>query len=209
MTPKGFAMLVVALVLYIVWLIIGFTVRMAVQRRRTGNDGVRGFGAAPGTVAWWASLLLAVSHSGGIAGPIAGLFGLPSLPFLAHPALHVIGFVLVGIGLVASVLAQLSMGESWRIGVGQGERTDLVTGGPFAHVRNPIFTAVAITAGGFTLVVGNIVSLVLLGTLILALELQVRIIEEPHLRCTHGEHYRSYAGATGRFLPRVGRLPQA
>ena len=33
------------------------------------------------------------------------------------------------------------MGRSWRIGVEEGERTDLVTGGPFAIVRNPIYAS--------------------------------------------------------------------
>jgi protein-S-isoprenylcysteine O-methyltransferase Ste14 len=202
-------MLILLLVLYVVWLALGFGVRMAVQRRRTGNDGVRGFGDRPGTVAWWASLLLAVSHSGGVAGPIAGLLGLPALPILDHPVTRAVGFALIAVGIVGSVLAQLSMGESWRIGVRPGEAGALVTGGPFAHVRNPIFTAVAVTAGGFALAVGNVVSVALFATLVIALEMQVRIIEEPHLRRAHGDRYGAYAGAVGRFFPRVGRLPQA
>ncbi len=34
------------------------------------------------------------------------------------------------------------MGASWRIGVNPDERTKLVTGGVFAHVRKPISTAI-------------------------------------------------------------------
>jgi protein-S-isoprenylcysteine O-methyltransferase Ste14 len=34
-------------------------------------------------------------------------------------------------------------GASWRIGVDPDERTTLVTSGPFAIARNPIFTAMA------------------------------------------------------------------
>ncbi len=197
-------MLVIALVLYVVWLALGFTVRMAVQRHQTGNDGVRGFGDAPGTAFWWASLLLAVAHSGGVAGPIAGLLGLPAL--WDAPAVHAAGFALVAVGMTASVVAQLSMGDSWRIGVRQTESTALVTGGPFGLVRNPIFTAVSVTAFGFLLVVGNVVSLALFVALIIALQLQVRLIEEPYLRRTHGDSYGAYAASVGRFVPGVGRL---
>jgi protein-S-isoprenylcysteine O-methyltransferase Ste14 len=42
--------------------------------------------------------------------------------------------------------------------------------------------------------------------LLAALEIQVRGVEEPYLLRTHGEAYRRYAAATGRFLPGIGRL---
>jgi protein-S-isoprenylcysteine O-methyltransferase Ste14 len=42
--------------------------------------------------------------------------------------------------------------------------------------------------------------------LVVALELQVRIVEEPYLRQAHGATYDDYARRVGRFLPGVGRL---
>jgi hypothetical protein len=45
-----------------------------------------------------------------------------------------------------TVIAQFAMAESWRIGVDPNERTPLVTTGAFAMVRNPIFTAMLVTA---------------------------------------------------------------
>jgi hypothetical protein len=36
--------------------------------------------------------------------------------------------------------------------------------------------------------------------------LDVRGVEEPHLRRQFGELYETYAAQTGRFLPRLGRL---
>ena len=42
--------------------------------------------------------------------------------------------------------------------------------------------------------------------LMLALELQTRLIEEPYLTRVHGEQYTVYAARVGRFLPGVGRL---
>lgn len=49
---------------------------------------------------------------------------------------------LAGVGL--AIAAQSTMGTSWRIGVDTGERTDLVTNGLFASIRNPIITALVI-----------------------------------------------------------------
>jgi protein-S-isoprenylcysteine O-methyltransferase Ste14 len=86
------------------------------------------------------------------------------------------------LGLAGTLYAQLAMGESWRIGVDEGERTALVTGGPFAIVRNPIFSAMIPTSVGLTLIVPNVVALAGLTALALALEVQVRLVEEPYLR---------------------------
>ncbi|TFV64494.1 isoprenylcysteine carboxylmethyltransferase family protein [Geodermatophilus sp. DF01-2] len=47
---------------------------------------------------------------------------------------------------------------------------------------------------------------VALACLILAIELQVRVIEELYLRRVHGADYVAYAARTGRFLPGFGRL---
>ena len=43
---------------------------------------------------------------------------------------------------------------------------------------------------------------------IVAFQVQVRLVEEPHLLRTHGEPYRAWASRVGRFVPRVGRLAE-
>jgi protein-S-isoprenylcysteine O-methyltransferase Ste14 len=124
-----------ALPLYIVWLFLGFALRASIQRRSTGDSGVRGFGGARGTTQWWASLLLAVSHVGGVAGPLAGVLGLPPIALLDQPWIRAVGVPLALFGLGLTVVAQLAMGEAWRIGVDGTERTPLATTGPFGLVR--------------------------------------------------------------------------
>jgi protein-S-isoprenylcysteine O-methyltransferase Ste14 len=52
--------------------------------------------------------------------------------------------------------------------------------------------------------VPNVVAVVLLAALAVALQLQVRLIEEPYLRRTHGEVYKAYAATVGRFVPGIG-----
>lgn len=106
---------------------------------------------------------------------------------------------------VGGLYAQLAMGNSWRIGVDHEVRTELVTGGPFAVVRNPIFSVMP-TALGLTLMVPSVLAIVGFLGLLLALELQVRVVEEPYLLKAHGERFADYAAYTGRFFPGVGRL---
>ena len=98
------------------------------------------------------------------------------------------------------------MGPSWRIGVDEAERTELVTMGPFAVVRNPIFAAMLPAVLGVALLVPNAVALAGFVALFVALELQVRLVEEPYLLRAHGDRYAEYAARTGRFVPGVGRL---
>ena len=86
------------------------------------------------------------------------------------------------------------------------ERTGLVTSGVFALVRNPIFTAMLITASGLAMTIPNPISIVGLAALIAAIEVQVRLVEEPYLLHTHGDRYRAYARSVGRFAPGIGRL---
>lgn len=93
-----------------------------------------------------------------------------------------------------------------RVGVQEGERTELVTGGPYAVVRNPFFAALLPAAVGFALLVPNVVALLALLALIVALELQTRVVEEPYLLRAHGATYADYAARVGRFAPAFGRL---
>lgn len=199
-------MAVIALALYATYFLLAVVLRTVIQVRRTGDAGFRLLAGRPGSEQWWAGVLFVAAIVTGVAAPIAGIVGLPPIAVLDHPAVAVTGAVLAVGGILATVAAQLAMGDSWRIGVGVAERTTLVTDGPFGSVRNPIFTAAAVTGLGLTLAVPNVVALVGLASLVLALQVQVRVIEEPHLVRTHGQAYVAYAAATGRFLPGVGTL---
>lgn len=78
--------------------------------------------------------------------------------------------------------------------------------GSFAVIRNPIFTFVIAAQAGAALLVPSVIALLGVAMLVAAVEIQVRLVEEPHLRRAHGAAYAAYARRVGRFLPRVGRL---
>lgn len=198
-------MAITALVLYIIWAILAFGWRTVVQYRRTGDTGLR-LHAKPNTAQWWAKLGFIVAIVLGFAAPIAAVAGLEDVSALDKNWLHVAGLVITVIGIVLTLVAQFAMGESWRIGVDSDERTALVTGGAFSLARNPIFAAMLVTALGLAMTIPNIVSIAGLVALTLALEVQVRLVEEPYLLFAQGDDYRAYARRVGRFVPRVGRI---
>jgi protein-S-isoprenylcysteine O-methyltransferase Ste14 len=148
---------------YVLAAVLVVGVRALIQLRRTGDTGVRpprNSGPAGGPVRWWASLYALAPLLVLAASPIADLAGMPLLPGLDSPALRLAGLVLAGIGIAAVFAAQVAMGRSWRIGVAETERTDLVTSGPFGLVRNPIFSAGLLATAGLVLAVPNALAVV-------------------------------------------------
>jgi len=73
-------------------------------------------------------------------------------------------------------------------------------------VRNPIFTFMMLAGAGFVLFRPSAAALAALASLVSAVELQVRHVEEPHLVQVHGRDYQAYCRRTGRFLPGLGRV---
>jgi protein-S-isoprenylcysteine O-methyltransferase Ste14 len=196
-----------ALGLYVVFLGLAFGLRTVIQVRRTGTTGFHGVGGRPGSAEWLAGIGFAVALALGFAAPILTIAGVAEpISSLDSGPVRLAGAVIAIAGIAATLSAQIAMGTSWRIGVDHDERTELVTSGPFALVRNPIFSAMGPTAVGLTLLVPSWVALAGLAGLVVALELQVRIVEEPYLLKTHGRAYGDYAARVGRFIPGVGRL---
>jgi protein-S-isoprenylcysteine O-methyltransferase Ste14 len=200
-------MAALALIAYALYMALAFGLRTAIQVRRTGKSGFEGISGRPGSAEWVAGVLFVVAIAVGIAAPLLALLDVVEpIGVLDSGAVHVLGILLFAVGLAGTLAAQVAMGDSWRIGVDAESTTELVTGGPFALVRNPIFAAMLPTSAGLALMVPSVVALAGFAALIVALELQVRVVEEPYLRRAHGDRYARYAARVGRFAPGLGRL---
>jgi protein-S-isoprenylcysteine O-methyltransferase Ste14 len=195
-----------------IWLLIAFAllafgVRVGIQLHQTGSTGLIGLreGAAP--VEWLAGILFLAGMAIGVTSIVLVLDdALEPIDALDTTFVHVVGVVTACAGGLAVFAAQLGMGESWRIGVSDEQRTDLVTGGWFSIVRNPIYAAMLVGWSGFALLVPTWLAFIGLAVLMTGLELQVRRVEEPYLLRAHGEDFRAYAARVGRFVPGVGLI---
>lgn len=195
-----------ALWLFLAWFLLAFVVRGALQWRRTGDHGFRIGTERVGSAEWWSHAAFTFALVLSLAAPVASRADLVGpIEAVDVTPVHGVGLVLVVAGMLATFVAQLAMGRSWRVGVDESERTDLVVRWPFTVVRNPIFSTMAVTAIGFALLVPSLVSLAALVLLAWALEYQVRRVEEPYLRTVHGDTYVAYVAAVGRFVPGLGR----
>jgi protein-S-isoprenylcysteine O-methyltransferase Ste14 len=198
-----------ALVVLVVWITLIAAVPSIRTYRRTGRV-IRPTPVEPRSPAWWARVVSSLGIVLAIGAPVAELLGLGPIAALDHDLVRY-GGLTIGIVAIAGVLgAQATMGESWRPDVDPlAPVTPLVTSGPFRIVRNPVLTANAAAALGYTLMVPNVIALLTLATIVTALQIQVRLVEEPYLERIHGDAYRRYAARTGRFLPGIGRRRSA
>lgn len=172
-----------------------FVVRSVASKLTTGDTGVRGAARDRGALALLAGVLL-----------VPAWLAIGVAPLLSRRAPWCGGLVVTGVGIALAVSSQRAMGASWRIGVAPGERTALVTGGPFRWVRNPFFTGMALVAAGTTASSASQLGAVATASLFATIVVQVRRVEEPYLLATFGDEYAAYAGRTGRFVPGIGRL---
>jgi protein-S-isoprenylcysteine O-methyltransferase Ste14 len=198
---------VIALALLTTLGLLGFGWRAWLQRRRTGSYGFHGVSGRVGSVEWIAGAGFVVAVVGTGLGPLLQLLGVVApwrTPYAEWTQAAGIAVATAGVGL--TVWAQLHMGDSWRIGVDTAETTRLVHGGAFALVRNPIYSAMLIFEFGIAWLATNPVTIAGFFLALGSLELQVRRVEEPYLRATHGAPYRDYTARVGRFVPRVGLI---
>ena len=192
------------LMLCAVWFLLLFVLRSLIMWIKTGSMGINTFKGQVGSLAWCATMSATMGILLAPVAPLAAIYHWPmSAMIFEQFGLHCLGAMLAIIGIIGALAAQLTMGESWRIGVDLSERTTLVTGGMFRYVRNPIFSFIGLSMIGFFLIVPNAWTIVAILLTASGIYLQVTYVEEPHLRKLHGAEYVEYMTRVGRFIPRL------
>ena len=110
-----------------------------------------------------------------------------------------VGILLLIVAFFLVLIAQAQMGNSWRIGIDDKHKTQLVTHGIFRFSRNPIFLGMRLNLLGLFLVLPNAVTLTLwlLGDVTIHAQI---FLEEQHLNQQHGTIYQSYQAMTPRYF---------
>ena len=136
-----------------------------------------------------------------LGAPIAQLmsiaFGWNHLPANARFTGFLIGLLGDGIFL----LSVLCMKDSWRAGIPDKDKTELVTTGIYRYSRNPAFFGFDLMYVGVLLLYGNLLTLSLSAFAIVMLHLQI-LQEERYLADTFGAPYQAYCRHVFRYLGR-------
>lgn len=126
------------------------------------------------------------------------LFG--RFEILDQTAVKYIGFTVGIIGLCLCLYAQVKMGQSWRVGIDENIKTDLITTGLYKIIRNPTYLGLFILNIGLWLIWPTWTIFILNVLFIYTLEILVRC-EEDYLEKVYGEEYIEYKDRTKRYIP--------
>ena len=113
--------------------------------------------------------------------------------------LKYVGILFCYIGLIIFLIALISFGKSWRIGIDEEKSNELITTGIFKYSRNPIFLFMDLYFMGIMLIYPNIVFIVITICVIIGIHLQI-IREEKFLLKKFGREYIKYKEQTRRYI---------
>jgi len=125
-------------------------------------------------------------------------------PAWLHPWALAAGLGAIAAGYAATLWCYALMGDTWRMGVDQREKTTLITRGPYAVVRHPIYLFQIVILAGVVLLLPTLLGLAMLLLHLVCVWLKAAD-EEAYLLGVQGQPYRDYLARTGRLLPRVSR----
>lgn len=176
-----------------------YLIKLLAQRRRgiQTNVMVRGVKSRR---AYWIGVLLTVVTYLACTVQFLSCFFAPWMGEISLPlGLRVVGLVLIALGDGMFIAAFLTLKDSWRAGIDESQRTELITGGIYRYSRNPAFLGFYLTYLGCALAVGNGVMLAVGCVAVDMMHLQV-LEEEKHLEKMFGPAYQSYRKSVHRYL---------
>jgi protein-S-isoprenylcysteine O-methyltransferase Ste14 len=121
------------------------------------------------------------------------------IALLPGPVAMALGLSLLAANLLVGLASLRHLGDSWRVGVIDGQRTELVQDGIYGVTRNPYFFAYLLMCAAYTILLQNLV-LLFLALVCFALIHAMILREERHLAAMHGEAYHRYRQRVGRYL---------
>lgn len=103
------------------------------------------------------------------------------------------------IGTIISGAALVGLKDSWRVGVIEEHKTELVTSGIYKYSRNPYFTSYILVFLSYAVLLQNMIIIVC--TIVSTILVHKMILkEESYLHSIHGSSFSKYKKSTPRYL---------
>lgn len=109
------------------------------------------------------------------------------------------GLILIHLSFFWILAAEIQMNRSFRIGLDEANRTDLITKGVFRLSRNPVFPGMMISVLGLFLIIPNMLTFTIFVLTWFVIQMQIRL-EESFLEKQHGQRYLQYKQRVRRIL---------
>ena len=189
------------------WVLFGglvvLQVYFAARVRRTG-ERVTADREAIQREGWWYAVVRAIGSLALIAFLVIYAINPPWLGVLSLPFPDGLRWAGVALGAVSFVLyawSQATLGKEWSPHLQMRGEHRLVTTGPYARMRHPIYLALMGFLTGIALVTANVFFVALLAVSIVVLALRIPKEEQMMIE-EFGEAYEAYMHRTGRLLPK-------
>ena len=118
-----------------------------------------------------------------------------------NPLFLSIGVILTAAGIALAIWARAYLGRNWGMPMTQREHPELVTTGPYAYIRHPIYAGVILAA------IGSIITIDVLWFIPLAIYCAYFFysapIEEKHMAEQFPDSYPAYKSRTKMLIPFV------
>ena len=124
----------------------------------------------------------------------------PLVPEALEWPAALVGVLLVWAGVLLAIWAKFAIGRGFTVSFAIKEGHALVTSGPYAIVRHPIYTGILAVALGGALVLDSLLTLGFALLLVMPLWFHTAI-EEPLLEQHFGDAWREYRSRVPRLVP--------
>ena len=111
----------------------------------------------------------------------------------------ILGLLLLILNLSVSAASLVNLRDSWRVGVLENQKTELIISGIYRFTRNPYFVSYILMFAAYTIILQN---LILFGFSIIGILFIYKMIrkEEDYLYSEHGDAYLQYKKNVPRYL---------
>lgn len=189
------------------WVLFGGMVVMQVyfaSRVRQAGERVKADRQAIEREGWWYAVVRAIGSLSLIAFLVLLAINPPWLDVLLVPLPDWLRWTGIALGVVSFVLyawSQATLGKAWSPHLQMRDEHHLVTTGPYARIRHPIYLALIGFLTGIALVTANWFFIALLVVSIVVLALRIPKEEQMMIE-DFGEEYKAYMQRTGSLLPK-------
>ena len=118
-----------------------------------------------------------------------------------RPVLWAVGLTLWALGLALAVWARVHIGRNWGMPMSQKDDPELVTSGPYAKVRHPIYSGIILAMIGSAVAIG--VYWIIAAVVVSGYFIYSALGEERYMTTVFPESYPEYKRRTKMLVPLI------
>ncbi len=120
---------------------------------------------------------------------------------ILNNTIRIFGFLVGILGDILFLIAIITMKKSWRAGIPNEDKTELISNGIYKISRNPAFVGFDLMYIGICILYCNVLTIIFSLFAIIMLHLQI-LQEEKYLEKTFGRKYIAYKNKVFRYIGR-------